>query len=583
MSMMKDFVKAIDALILALNQPEPIPPPPQITVYGGYQLRRDDRDDQRRYAGAVRSTANGERVPAAGETPFVQKLQEDLRTLGFTVISTPDGQFGRTTEWAVREFQFYAGLPLTAREAEGAAGDYTSRLSQVSVPEANRYAGQISGVANEATHAALQRWLANRWRCPLVINAHRIRGGGPGAIVHTNIWRHNDFADSRLRVFASDFSGAYTLPAGRTVSDPIVVGDFRTDMQWSGPTSVPPNHTWAEAELLPEHLIGQPLVDLTPTQQATYKVVRAVSEVECKGFFDSVNANDNGFISVGPCHWTLGVVAANANRTVDEGELCGYLAYLRHIDPAAFEETMGRFGVRVNELWTDAAGVANGGPLWNRDQRKYAGWLELQGEGGGYTPLPLTEDDGNYFKTWPWFYRFVMAGRTVEAFRRRMWHMARVRLRDILSTPWPEGANLPDVPDGTGGTRRAAIGDVYASERAVATVLRWHIRKPSAIVTDGVAANNLVRALGRANIPVSGDAPHTWNDAHQAALVQGLLDHAQVSTTRGIPDTIQQVHNWPGWAGGNNPLGYALDPTIGRLSTARDFVLDESDLSPPPY
>ena len=65
--------------------------------------------------------------------------------------------------------------------------------------------------------------------------------------------------------------------------------------------------------------------------------------------------------------------------------------------------------------------------------------------------LSLSENEGNYFKTWHWFYRFVMAGRTVAGYRQRMWHMARIRLRDIMQTPWSAAAGVPAVPAGTGG------------------------------------------------------------------------------------------------------------------------------------
>ena len=39
---------------------------------------------------------------------------------------------------------------------------------------------------------------------------------------------------------------------------------------------------------------------------STYKVVRAVAEVEAIGFFDGINGYDNAFLSMGPCHWTMG-------------------------------------------------------------------------------------------------------------------------------------------------------------------------------------------------------------------------------------------------------------------------------------
>jgi len=85
-----------------------------------------------------------------------------------------------------------------------------------------------------------------------------------------------------------------------------------------------------------------------------------------------------------------------------------------------------------------------------------------------------------------------------------MWHMARIRLRDILQTPWDppnRAASVPDVPDDEAGTptmRRARIRDVVTSERAVALVYRWHILNPTGMVAAGTAGNSL-RDLGGEN------------------------------------------------------------------------------------
>jgi RHS repeat-associated protein len=560
------------------------PAPAATTIYGNYALRRGDRDDQRRYAGAPRA-APADRVPQAGETPFVEQLQEDLRALGFAVIERADGRFELTTEWAVREFQAYARLAFAAQEASGSSAPalYVDRLSQVAVPEPQRYGGPISGVANDATQRLIRHWVANRWRCPVVICAWRMAGGNRQSITRENIWRHDEVASSGPRMFARDFSGAYTFPASHSASDWNVIGDFQSYMSWSGPRSAPSAHTWPEAELLPEALVGQPLSALSAAQLATYKVVRAASEVECLGFFDSVNSYDNAFVSLGPCHWTLGIV----DNPMSEGELCGFLAYLRHADPAAFEQAIGRFGARIDESWVAASGPATGQPngqhLFSSSQRKYAGWVALQQEDGSYARMALTEAAGNYFKTWHWFYRFVMAGRTIDGFRRRMWHMARIRLRDIRATPWPASAHVPDVPDDSGGTRPAMIGDVYASERAMALLLRWHIRFPGHVISGGHAGTRLVNALGHAAIPAGAGDPSTWTDAHQAALAQGIMDEVAAINNDNLNDTMTYVNTWPSWASGSNPRNFMLPASIGGLATTRTFQLDDSELPPAPY
>nr|BFE77735.1 hypothetical protein GCM10020093_003360 [Planobispora longispora] len=96
--------------------------------------------------------------------------------------------------------------------------------------------------------------------------------------------------------------------------------------------------------------------------------------------------------------------------------------------------------------------------------------------------LPQVVEEFDVFRGWHWFYRFQMAARTVDGFRRRMWHMARLRLRDIAETPWNGPAEAPTwtVPDpqAPGGLRPARIKDVITSERGMALVYRWHISLP---------------------------------------------------------------------------------------------------------
>ncbi|HEY0735990.1 MAG TPA: hypothetical protein VGD69_13840, partial [Herpetosiphonaceae bacterium] len=163
------------------------------------------------------------------------------------------------------------------------------------------------------------------------------------------------------------------------------------------------------------------------------------------------------------------------------------------------------------------------------------------------------------------------------------WHMARIRLRDIRATPWPATAHVPAVPDGSGGTRPATIGDVYASERALALLLRWHIRIPVDVASGVHAGARLVNALNHAAIPASAGNPTTWTDAHQALLVQGIMDEVAAINNANLTDTMTYVNTWPSWAGGSNPRRFALAETIGTLATTRTFQFDDSDLPPAPY
>ncbi len=547
---------------------------PSLDRWGGYDLRRGDGDTEPRWAGAVRSVAAGDQMPAAGTDAFVRRLQSDLRELGFLLAGTPDGDFGRATEWAVRELQVHAKMAFLAQEAApgpSAPAVYGDRLSQTR--NTAIYSGPVSGVLNGATRVALLEWLANRWRCPVVIEA--LQGT---AVVHENLWGKDDQPSSAPRMFARDWSGHFTLPAGVNAGDRMVLGDWQSAGH-GGPSSRAPIHTRADAELTPDALVGVPLASLSPAQLSTYKVVRAVSEVECMGFFDSLNAWDNAVMSLGPCHWTLGLIGSGG--AVDRGELCAYLALLRHLEPSAFATAFGFFGARPDRSWTDPTGVASGSPLFTASLRKYTAWLEQETDAGGFAAAPAQAADANYFRTWHWFHRFSMAGRTITAFRRRMWDMARIRLRDIRATPWGPGPPaVADVP--TGGTPRGAtIGDVATSEQALAMIMRWHVWRPAHVVSGGTAGPRLRGALTRAAIPAAAGHPGQWTDAHEQAMIDGLTAEAAALGDQGLIDSLDSVRNWHTWGAGGGPRGYALAHTVADLWAARGSLDFEGGGLPP--
>jgi len=498
---------------------------------------------------------------------LVQRLQLDLIALGFNGIDKADGVFGRLTYWAVRDFQAYAAMEHVAFVANPDSSVYADQLGRVATGT-SRYRGPVSGVVDQATRAALETWVSSKWRCPVVIEAWTMSGSNRASLVAENIWRHDQLASTSPRMFVIDLSDHFGHPAGTSIGDRVALGDFQKYLQWSGPRSVPPTHTVPDGEILPDSLIGKPLGTLSPEELSTYKVVRAVSEVECIGFYDSVNAYDNAFVSAGPCHWTLGIVSPGGN--VSEGELCGFLAYLEHAHADDHDRLLGRFGVAIDEKWMDATGKPTGKALFNPDSRKFAGWVALVDESGQARRLVEREEDGNFFKSWHWFYRFVAAGRQLDGYRRAMWTMARMRLRDIAAAPI----------DAT-----LAIGDVFTSERARAILLRWHIRFPGHIVSGGKAgfAVSQAYAAARLRLPLWPANPREWDEEHESVLLDELRKGARTAGG-GLPQTVEQVDDWPAWAGGSNPRRYRLSPSIGRLATNRNsFRLARGDLPPPPY
>lgn len=569
-------------------------------LYGGYSLTRGfpndnpavqpDSDANFRY-GSVNNR------PVPGGTHYISDLRADLQALGFRVHSEQAAAnasvFDLKLQWAVREFQIYSKMNFIAvdRDQLPANPNMTNRLRKY--PNLFRYAGPVSGVVNAETRRRIRAWKAVGWRCPVIISPWTIQNGQRTAAPFQgadNVWNFDAVVSNAPRYFAQDYTGYYpNIPQTRldggnpALGDGfMVLGDYaawsmtvtnsanqQVQLSFGGPRSQPPNQTWPEAEMFPLNFTGHDLYVQQPdpggaallAQRSTYKVVRSVAEQECVGFFDSLNAYDNAFVSQGPCHWTLGIVAwdkQHNQKKPENGELSAYFSYLKHIDPDAFKQALRFFGVDVSLQWGN-----DGQALFHSNQRKYTGWVALQRDDGSFVTLSLIEDEGNFFKTWHWFYRFVMAGRTITGYQRRMWAMARIRLRDIRNTPWP-GPNGPFVTLQGGGQRPATIGEVYTSERAMALLMRWHVRWPARVVRpqNQTDANgnpiNLARAFNLSNLPAD---IATWPADPEPALIQGLMN--VIAPAGNDPDNYTLVHNWPKWETGGNTKNYALQP--GRI------------------
>ncbi|WP_163865189.1 peptidoglycan-binding protein [Myxococcus eversor] len=554
--------------------------------YGGFVLQRRDRDDQHRWGGAVQPVAQGNNgaptlvAPGTGTAgnaltapTHVLRLQRDLRELGFLIGGTPDGAFGLSTEWAVREFQIYSKMENVALEdTANTSTNYVERLSQVANSQV--YDGAVSGVVNDDTEQRIRHWLTNHWRCPVIVRAMNVANGNPTTVVQDNLWRHDDCVNTAPRIYVRDFSGYYTLPTGRNQTDLHVLGTYTNYPSYGGPVSMPTRHTWATSELLPANFVGVANYNsMSASQRSTYKVVRAAAEQENLGYFDSLNAYDNAFISLGPCHWTLGILFAGSAEP-SEGELCGFLSYLRSSNQTAFEEAIEFFGLRIDEDWN--AGAGNGATLYSSAGKKYSGWPAQQLDDETWARMAQTEAAGNYYKTYHWYYRFQMAGRTIEGFQRAMWNAARIRLRDIRNTPW--GTGVADV--GTGANARApTIGDVATSEKLMGILLRWHIFRPGHVAggnSAGQRLRNAFTAAKAANPTLNWtQAPNLWANEHETALITHILAEAS-----SVNDSVDNVANWPSWLGGTvqttNTRNYQLVLPAGTtlLSTRNSFNFD---------
>jgi len=495
------------------------------------------------------------------------------------------GGLGSTTLTAVRGREG----TTAAAHAAGATVAYLDRWSARLQSQANpiRYTGPVSGVVNGRTRAVIARWKRERLRCPVVIEAwdgtatartrmHRTAASGtePERPAE-NLWRPDEVATSSLSpysgptVFVRDLSAHFDRPATKPADGPAesalsVLGANVAfpSKQTLGPDADPLYELyWPEAEILPDRLIpnvapGATLATLDAQALSTFKVIRAVAEVEAVGFFDGINAYDDAFVSMGLCHWTAGQVTpgAAAQRplwTVKDGELWAFFAYLRAVNQEAFARVVGHFGVMPDRVWT-ADGKRGTPSLWEPTHRKYVARGAETDDGGvpcamsGRPPAYGQNWEHEYLRTWHWFHRFSMAGRSSAGWRQAMWNMARMRLRDIRDAEWNNPAvtsgNFPLNP----GTR---IRDVFRSERTMALIYRWHIFDPKVIFTGtpGAASPLLHKILRDAHTagPAFGTDPANWTTAHEQSLATSILANAPAGSW--LIQSLNSVAGWPTW------------------------------------
>ncbi len=589
----------------------------------------------------------------------IKQLQRDLAELGFLIVGNDDGDYGLKTEWAVREFQIYSKMKFVAKEDINGSGRYIERLThQVNLLP---YVGKITGVVDAVTRVLIQYWKANQWRCPVIFEASIKVGQNYNPINgKDNLWLHNDFDDSTSHsrvIRARDFSGYYKLPE-EYAQDLIIVGKYSNGNSWGGPTSTFV-HGWKGengTEVLPqlflgvnEQQLGQDNSDQGIKKRSTFKIIRVISEIECLGFVDSINCWDTAYTSLGVCHWTIGRPGVTTGVPIPEepnlereGELIGYLAYLKQYEPEDYEKGIQFFGVDVDKNWIEKEGLsilnigekATGKNLFKKAHRKYSGWLTLQQLNNSFlsvdqdryrtTQNKNTQDDkcGHYyFKTWHWFYRLQMATRILTSFGQRMWDFARIRIRDILTVPWgvPNDNNRRITQNGkftdrNGNERDIEIGDVFTSEKAVALLLRWHINLPVQVVSYNFTtnkyqpANKIFDAFESAkneNNTNFAQSLINWGENEEKALIKGILDTVDALSNifddlkntmnfvdKFPPDNLDEEYprNVAAWKRSNR--GYQLD--LDQLSIAPgetkelkesrlSFKYYSNDLPDPPY
>jgi len=550
---------------------------PEEDRYGGYDLRTGDTDigavikpgtagappvtaAAPVYGGVQRSADAGDTLPPAGTIGYIAQLRRDLAELGFgPAYSYQAGeasaqQFTVDLELAVRELQIAATYPNVAWQGvQGQPVFYADTLAPVE--NEWRYGGPISGVVNAGTRTLIGTWLDRQLRCPIIIEARAKDAKGNftqryAAADSDNVWRDDQLKDTAPRFYARDLSGQFALEAdsaraGRKIDDVPVGAWTSTPPFGSGPWAPAPSQVWKEREVLPEVFLGAPFSGLTAAQRSTFRVVRAVAEVECTGYFDVYNAYDSAIFSIGLCHWTIALT--KAGKISDAPELPALFAYMLGRGGTDAEEAtavLGRYGCSLDRQWPggtsrEAAGTDPHGP-WYPSERKYVARVALDGEADGETILQGNElARVQWFRHWHWCHRFAMAARTRPLFRRRMWDYARFRLRDLLATPWVPALMTTDPG---GGTRPATVGDLFTSERAAGLLLRWHVNAPGDLLPVG-PKSKLTAAFTAAGAAAWGD-PAGWNDQREAALTEALYAARPAVAGNWLRLTLDQVYHW---------------------------------------
>lgn len=473
---------------------------------------------------------------------WVARLQAELFRLKFGLNPSwgtaghenTKQEFDDTTAWAVREFQMAAKLPNAEHATTGAevplAGD------------ADYHDGEpVSGVVNALTRKALIAWAEQNLSCPVQVAI--LNSSGQPQPDRDNLWRDNELS-VQVRVHARDRSRHYspvdgtpTTPRDLTAFQPV--GAFLQYLGNFGPATNE-NQAWKNdddlSEVLPERFFVLP-GDGEPDTQArrarllsTFRVIRAVADAECRGFFEGGNGYDDQVISFGLCHWTIppGVKPRNP---LGRGELPAFLAYLRHRDPVGFERGFGRFGLGTHHPWSSVAGSADGRDLHVPDVRLFTTAPTEHGEDGTGVVPPIGLAKRRNLRYWHWYYRFVMAGRTIDGYHRAMWDMARMRLRDLLSVEWPAHTGGDPFPfvGATAPGRRATLGETFRSERTVAMLLRWHTKRPAHVAKTQTDQEDTVLELQETYRAIRGTAPFanhsvgSWTSSQEIALAEALL------------------------------------------------------------
>ncbi|HTU99050.1 MAG TPA: hypothetical protein VMF13_00815 [Luteitalea sp.] len=510
-------------------------------------------------------------------------IVDKLADLGFVFVHRSFATPALRLELALREFQTYARLEHAARIVDQSRPVYADRLASHPLTPTQRLAEQVTGELTDRTKELIDVWHAAGLRCPVVVECWRAAritvnttawwGRVADRPVAENVWLWNEAKEydahtKGRRLFVRDFTKHYDTDAHYSAfkdgGDRLLLGRHNYAPPRDGEKAQDgPMSGLGERALpvTPERLTGDRYDLLSREGRTTYRVVRAVAEVECGGFFDSINCWDDALLSLGLCHWTL---ARLDKGKVSLGELEAFLAFARQEDANTLPITFKESDVAPADAWLSPA-------MLNRDQRKYNSRLKhvvLKNQVATSELVPMDTDRLNFFRSWHWFHRYLMATRTKVSLQRAMWKMARFRLRDIGAAP--AGAGIKRK-----GGAPARLSDVFTSEQSAVLLMEWHVLSPSTMLADGKPTGRLAHAIKSARIDLAKPTDD-WKDDEEARLLVALKANCGARILRRFDQAFS--------CGALQSLPHPDDPTGRKLSARRNsFALDTTGLGASPF
>ncbi len=541
-------------------------------------------------------------------------LDDKLHTLGYWFVT--DTKFATPAlrlELAIREFQSYAKLSFVAQVDDPTKPYYGARLKSVPLPLQHQLTTEsVTGAATARTIELIDIWIAQKYRCPVVIecwgsketkleDGTRWWGRWPlpdGTPLkapygeNIRLWddpKKYDAPARGRRMFVRDFTQRFdNHDAYKRLVDPDVAwsrlllgrqalksgtgkkGDkvVKTSAE-DGPVADLAGRLVA-IRVTPELLAGKPYDQLSYEAKITYRVIRAVSEAECYGYYDTINCWDKALMSIGLCHWTIAFPDKDKddNDVLHLGELEALLAYGKKMKPNVLPKAItAETGLEPLNQWYDT-----NPKILNKDTRKYESQFSqmvLENNVEKRLPMPFDRNRYNFLRSWHWFYRFQMATRTSAELQRVMWDMARFRLRDIRSAPAGLG-----IKNGAGA--KATLGDVFTSEQSMIWLMEWHVLQPNVVFKNGVPNQRLEDVIKNSKVDLK-KMTSDWTPADELALVKSLKKHTSSSIGERFDRALacKEISKYPH----PDPKYKDKAPSSRRNS----FTLDETGLGSSPF